>query len=296
MATIGWRIDIGIDGEAPMVLSRNTAIEQIQEACNLCINGLCSHYNLSHAVNDGIQDRFSGLRAKLVSGSEASGEYGVLPLGEIVAPVFDLRNGRRVERQHISPEVRVSIEGISQEATNLLAVMRLFADPDEAVGLNEGTIDRINQFLDERDLLTAAAMRVAAARRILKYVILPDSLLSDSQRATVGYDRWLKDQMERLNLKKLSPQQRKVVKKGFVDNNVAAKNLRRTVWAPLFFSNLGIDPNEIVFYLKYHDIVAGNCDETVTFNSRASVILSAEEAETVFANIFEPSEPNLKLV
>lgn len=292
---IGWSIELDAETGQQLVLGANTAREQIKQAADLCVNGLCRAYDLSAGARRGIDSRFDGMQAWIVEGAE--GEVPTrLHLGTVISNVVQL-DGTPVEMPtSATPDVRVSLEGISEEAANLHRAMKLFLESRPAA-LSDGTKEAMNGYLEESDLLLGAAVRIAAARRILKYVVLPKGTMDGDALAKVGFKTWVDEQITRRNPNEtISRSRLKSIRDNYAETGMALKNLRRTVWAPIFFSNLGIDQSEVVFYLKYRDVLARNCGNTVTFSNPLAVLLSKEETSAALEGIFAPKKPRLKVV
>lgn len=298
---ISWELKVcAPDATEPMILRRDTMSRQVQAAASLCADALTKHFGLSKVSSRGIDERLQGTRAVLVSGSETDYEqHTELPVGEVLSNIVDIKTGQPVAFTTKKVDVRVSIEGISEEASNLAEAAKVFTDDKGDSGISEPTLEILTGLIDDRQLLVDAATQVATARRLLKYVILPKGSLDTKQEKTLGFDTWFQEQITRYG-QKPTKKMREAVRDKYFSEGLALKNLRRTAWSPIFFKNLGIDSNEVIFYMTYREILSKNCGHTVTFSSFLNTIIPHTEASAALESIFSTSDdhkpPELKTV
>ena len=290
---ISWQVELnGEYARDAVILRRDVVGKEVQRAGDLCVHGLVRHFGLGEGAEAGMNQAFATSMAWLTSGNEGPAMRPELPVGPLKSNVVDIFTREKKEVPDQTPEVRISLEGIEQEAENLYDAAIRFKRRGRYEGVSDPTAETLERWVTEADVLVGSATRLATARRMLRYILLPDGALTDEQRAKVGFETWFTQQTERLSLgKRQSNAKKKAVRQTYAEENLAIKNLRRSAWTPLFFATLGIDSSELVFYMTYRDILSRNCQSIVTFSSALVTQLTREETKDALEAVFNPPKP-----
>jgi hypothetical protein len=298
MRSISWEIGIdSADQGEPLILRRDVMKDQLDQAGNLCVVALGKHFSLDSVTLAGINSALDNTHSWVTFGQEGRGaESGVYPVGVIQSNVVNLQS-RLVSVESVAPpQVRISLEGVAEEATNLLETAQLIVNGRKQDSISEKTKEVVGTLIEDRQLLLDAASRIAAARRLLKYVLLPKRSIPPNG-LDIGFGTWFNEQFERRGGKKPSKKALSDILENYKASELALKNLRRTAWAPIFFRLLDIDFGDFAFYLEYRQQVSRNHGHTVTFSSPLTILLEQNEASRAFECVFgSDKKPDLKLV
>ena len=297
--SISWELRLDpIDFDESIILRRDVMKEQLDQAGNICVDALANHFDLSRDSVTGMYDALRDTHSWVTFGQEGRGaESGVYPVGIFQADVVDISTRQVRVLKPEPPEVRVSLESVAEEASNLLLTAQQLVLGSKQEGLTSRSKEVIDGIVEDHQLLVDAACRIASARRILRYVLLPNGSLP-SKFSMIGFETWYQEQIVRRGGKKPSAKVLKEIKANYADNDMSLKNVRRTSWAPIFFQTLGIDFGDYAFYLEYRQQVSRNSGYTVTFSSPLTILLEHEEVSGVLEGVFNPSldKSELKLV
>lgn len=294
--SISWEVGIeSTDGAEKLILRRDVMRKQMDAAAGVCVLALSRHFSLSDRAVDAIDATMDGTHSWITFGQEGrSDESGVYPVGVLKNDVVDLKTRAVISSDPAGyPEVRVSIEGVAEEASNLKRTAIKIVKDGKHDSVSERTKEVLDAFIEDEQALINAASRVAAARRLIRYVILPNGSLR-GEDLNIGFDTWFSEQFGRRGGKKPSKKAIDDIKINYAESEIALKNVRRSAWVPIFFSILDIDFGDFGFYLGYRQQLARNNGYTVTFSSPLSVLLEQKETTEALERIFEGSGPTLK--
>jgi hypothetical protein len=297
--SISWEIGVeSTAGAEPLILRRDVMKEQMDEAATVCISALKKHFALSAEAVDGLSASMDNTHSWVTFGQEGNNvaESGVYPVGVLSSNVIDLHTRRTIVAEAVKPpEVRVSVEGVAEEATNLKQTALQIVNDRKQGNISQSTREVVNELLEDEQYLINTASRIASARRLVRYVILPNGSLRGVDM-NIGFDTWFSEQFGRRGGQKPSKAVLKEIKLNYADNEMALKNVRRSAWVPIFFTVLGIDFGDLGFYLEYRQQLSRNNGYTVTFSSPLTILLEHPETAHALERVFNASAPNLEVV
>ena len=290
--SIAWGVQVNDGFNQPEVLTlrRGALLDSVQSASSICTSALVNRFKLSKQAEYGIVRAKEGAKSWVVYGNEGPVEDQMDLIGTLSSvDVVDIQTRRPITsvRRSGSPEIRISVEGISQEATNLRLTAEDLALAGSDLEVGTRTMAMVDRLINDNDLLVRAASRVAAARRIVRYVLLPSDALSPED-LQVGFETWYEEQFSKSRSNKPTKKQLEDIKADYQESDLPIKNLRRTAWVPIFFDSLGIDPNDLAFYMRYRQQVGQNGGYTVTFNSPLTTLLKHDETKAALERTFNP--------
>ena len=231
VSRLSWQVGLDIPGFEGMVLTNKAIRSEIVGAAHDLYDAVCEGFALDVPTAMGLRDRVEGIHLTYREGPEYD-PNNVMQLGTVALENVVCLPGVTNVASSEQPKRRVIITGDSlrEEATNLQAAAQeygLQTACDEYATNNE--VETL-AFADDKDTILKVAIRMAAARRLLRYCILPRDAFTSEELKSIGFDRWSRELAKTMSvpagrMKKMRPSM--LVK--YQDHDYAAKNLWRTM-------------------------------------------------------------------
>ena len=292
---LSWEIELREYGFS-LPLRHDQAVTDVGQAVRSCIGSIATAYELDVATQNVMWQRVDSTRFVLTAGNEKiPGSTYInastkIPIGIVEkqrnSNVIDILTRQSLVSQsetEQTPRVDIATKALAEEALMLRKTAEGYLGGISTAP--QSAREKIEQIAQDDYYLASLAVRVAASRRLLRYVLFPDDCLTQNQQRTVGFEKWLETTIKPHH-PNISQNLANKARDAYVGHDTAIKSLRKTLWAPLLHQIVDIEASEIFYYLLYTKYATGIANNTFVFDDIGTIILDKEEARTTITDIF----------
>lgn len=284
--------------------SRDELCTLLQEGTTNSIDRIVNGYKLGSNVSDAMYNKVSKFDTILVARGEAEYIESTLPIGSAVAKLGKLALIDNDLVQQIAPKekkIYLSINSVAEEAKLLLGslskVLAVYKDDKDMV--YDVALKRMTKLSEDPKELMSTSVVLAYARRLVKYGLLRTEDMPVGIRDSFGFKDWMQHcKTTQGKTKPYSKSERGILNNYYVNEDMAIKNLRTTVWSDILASTVGVGIKHDPFlYAIYGHKMDYDGKYSVTFNNKGiSSTVRTEEVKEALECIFTPNKCQLKAV
>lgn len=304
VSRLSWELEL--DGhDFSLLLRRDQVVADVGQAVRSCIGSIATTYTTEPLAIDAMWQRVDTTRFALIEGTERvpGCRYADMP-NEVSIGIVDKKKNSNVidilTKERVcaepateeGPAVYLGTKALAEEAAILKKVATSYIKGTTAPSLHAK--ENMEKIVDDTHYLASLTVRIAAARRLLRYVLFPDDCLALQQQKVVGFESWL-DATITPHYPQLSKKMLNTARGAYVEEGIATKSLRKTIWAPLLHQIIDTDPSEICFYMLYIKTASDMAHNTFVFDDPGTIILNRHETGVAINSIFVPKR-NIKRI
>ena len=289
---IAWDVNIEASGVLPdgrFTLSRSRLEELVMRTTHGIVETISATFGFDDELISSMYERIAdhnmyftrnaseyqtGPKERLPFGRMATNAVGHLAVVGAIETVADQED-----------YLNIPLEAIEGEATALRAAAEKLL---QAHGEDGGLMDisakqRVAELVKEEPLIEAA-VALAYARRLLKYVLIKPEDLGTRGAKGLGFEDWLEHCKARNTEhggEKLTNKDIRMLARQYRVLSMANRNMRFSLWLDLFYGITRLNPKDLpFFYLDYAQNGGAGGDYSVPFQTQANLACRLSE-ETV---------------
>jgi hypothetical protein len=300
-----WSVEIPMRAGEMLRVSRDEASTSVAQAKWDVIKSIGAQYSeLEDGVLENMWSAIMEPAVYLTGDSEAAATSERIVIDNVVPPQIAYGGLRLVTADYVKETVEkpkpsamtLLTQSVAEEYAVLDLTTKQYIDVTKSNPNLSTTIDseRIKQLGDDRELIKQAAIKLAAARKLLRYGLITKEAVPAAMR-DIGMANWLEKVAETSQRDKFTPREKKALRGHYVDSGQAVKNLQLSVWPGISTRIIGVSPvTDVMFYLGYHENRTNLATtHQVSFRNPRTFEMQNDDAISLFNGMFGMPEKGL---